>query len=75
MQKFILLFQQKEHLYYYIDYSFKELTNYYNSDIFKLNIESKTIKKDSNNYSIYLKQLYNKLGTIYCIENTKKKKY
>ncbi len=63
----------KEDLYYFIDNTLNEFSHYYCSDISILSKETKII--NNNSYSLYLKHLYNKLGTSECIDNVKNKNY
>ena len=63
----------KDDLYYFINHEMNEFINYYNSDISRLSKENKI--NYNFNYSTYLKQMYNKLGTMDYIENNKKNTY
>ena len=62
----------KNDLIYFINYQYNLFSKFYNSDI---NTDNNTNNNVYNIYINHLKQIYNKLGTNDCIENSKNKNY
>ena len=70
----------KNDLIYFINYEFNLFSKFYNSEITEFFYKENNIINNINNninspYAYYLKQIYNKLNTIECIDNSKNKNY